>query len=532
MAAALPRMLEGRIPGAVPTHGSASSFQTHQSGMLPPTGPLYLPGTQNNTVAQQQTPAGYGPGLSPLQQQQPLPPLYIQQPPQPMQQPLQQQLAQSITAPASQPYFYQPGTGLVSVPLKLPPAQTPLHQPSAPMQQQMYQQPPFAYQATPGPSGNGSYHQPLSNASHVPPPYHLSQAQTQQSAPFQSATPLPTSSVPTSSTSQGRATTPNDIFLPGDSSRPLLGQGLFKIVPDAEDEEEAKRATRSAAGAGVSAPSSGGATSSGVPLDMNMKLGGDLLSSVITYENQDDRFRALERERENQTQGLTTYNGSMGGDKEELDESYQYHQPAPRNASQEIVIVGSDIVLEPLPSARAAAAKAAATSSQELETTVTMSTEELESGTTLAQSLDGPHHVHKSSVSSFNGTGAERPSLSRHATIGVVLPTMGTEENLERIDDKEEYSIGIHGDQRSQAGSSSAPSSRSAIVHPPTRTQLGRAAQGDILAAAVNIPSPPLGNFAVTEETLAILPTEDSPTASVPAAVPPPLARSTKPKLG
>lgn len=261
-------------------------------------------------------------------------------------------------------------------------------------------------------------------------------------------------------------------------------------MPDAEDEEEARRSA-SRAGNNSDASSSGGVR---VPLDMNMNLGGDLLSSVITYENQDDRFRALEAKRGG-SQGREILT-SRRGEKEELDESYQYEQPAPYNASQDVVIVGSDIVLEPLPSAKAAKA------------TISGSGEDQSQG----------ERRDANQPSSSSG----KTKLSRHATLGSVLPTIGTEEYLERTDDKEEYSFGLHGDRHSLAESSSAPSSRSAIMHPPTRTELGQAAQGDILEAGAQ-------DTATSPYTVDLLSSSSSSTAAPASA--PPLVRSTKPKM-
>ncbi|KAF9360056.1 hypothetical protein BGX34_007993 [Mortierella sp. NVP85] len=510
-------------PGAVPSYGSASSFQTHQSGMLPPTGPLpfNIPPSQNNTLPQQQQPSvgGYpGTTFSPHQQHQQVPlynqqPLHQQQSQQPQhQQPLQQStLAQSITAPASQPYYYQPGTGLVSVPLNLPPAQQQPHvqQQMTPQVQQQYQQPvhspaQYTYRRAPGSHNHAASPMVVGAASHVPPPYQAQRTQLQPPVSLQptavvppsiSATPIPTS------VQQARAVSPepNSIFLPGDASRPLLGQGLFKIVPDAEDEEEARRA--------VAARSNNGSTSDGrVQLDMDMSLGGDLLSSVITYENQDDRFRALEATQPGQP---ALSKRRSAGHKQELDESDQQELPEPRNASQEIVIVGSDIVLEPLPSAKAAAAAA-------------------------AKVAGNSSHDSAAGSSSSNETGTYKSKLTRHATIGAVLPTMGTEEYLERTDDKEEYSAGLHGGS-SFAGSSAAPSIKSVIVHPPTRTELGKAAQGDILGVTtLETQSPPETSTLVPDAltTSSTVYSSSASSSATSSTAPPPLARSTKPKLG
>ncbi|KAF9987942.1 hypothetical protein BGZ65_001037 [Modicella reniformis] len=348
----------------------------------------------------------------------------------------------------------------------------------------------------------------------------------QQPVPF---FPPPAAVVPPQTTSteltsaQARTATPepNCIFLPGDISRPLLGQGLFKIVPDAEDEEEARRGA-SATGRIINGSSSGGAADSRLPLDLDLNFGGDLLNSVITYENQDERFRALE--------------AKQVGDqrqKKGLSQSFQQLQLAPRNASQEVVIVGSDIVLEPLPSAKAAA-KASATASHDPRVTTSETNKEVGSTTTTLQSQGEDRHDNQQSNNSNNGKGAIKPRLTRHPTIGAILPTMGTEEYLERTHDKEEYSYGVHGDRRSNAGSIMDLSMTSVVVHPPTRTELCQAAQGDILGTvAVEIPSP-VGISAADQDAItspSLVATSLPPTAATAAVVPPPLARATKPKL-
>lgn len=264
--------------------------------------------------------------------------------------------------------------------------------------------------------------------------------------------------------------------MPGDSSRPLLGQGLFKIVPDAEDVEEEK----------LHAAAARQGTNSTTLQSVELNLGGDFLSSVINYENQEQRFEALENransgansrdnsgpssreitvptvdgpasEIQEYTRSTAYHDRSAGkqrqstqhdhseGDKQELDGDEMPSAPSP------VVIVGSDIVFEPLPSVKAAAAAAAAAGIS-------------------ADSKTSTHPPEpKSNVPASEAVSSPSPptsTLTRMATIGKVLPTMGTEEYLERTDDKEEYSYGLHGHRRDTVGSPSA-SSAPPIVPPP-----------------------------------------------------------------
>ncbi|KAF8975402.1 hypothetical protein BGZ46_009147 [Entomortierella lignicola] len=497
-----PNRTETPIPGMsrsiispTPRIVSSSPYPTHQSGSLPPSGPLVYPSPAP-------VPTNY------LQQQQQQPLLYQQ--PQPLQQ--QQQLAmqqpaivQSVTTPASQPYSYQPGTGLVSVPLVLPPEQQQQQQYQQQQlqhqqlqqqqqiqqqqqqiqqqqlqlqqqhiqQQQMYAQPPSQFPAQsfqPVPVPGNYYTAPPVSVSQQP---QFQQQQQHQVAP--GAFPPP----PPSSSSVARPATPDPtaVFLPGDTSRPLLGQGLFKIVPDAEDKEEAKRVA-----AAASQP-----TSSVAPLELN--LGGDLISSVIKYENQDQRFQALES-----SQADTPSHGGSGSNasRQIFNDKQELNDEEGGAASRNVVIVGSDIVFEPLPSAKAKA-KANATDND------------------TRTSINSNARPESSSSASIKGGQIEKgSSLQRVATLGTALPTMGTEEYLERTDDKEEYSFGLHGDRRRLAGSSDPTPG---IVHPPTMTPLlGQGARGDIVSD-----TPPQPVEAAT------------PVESPSRTLPPPLVRSTKP---
>ncbi|KAG0018765.1 hypothetical protein BGZ82_000355 [Podila clonocystis] len=262
-----------------------------------------------------------------------------------------------------------------------------------------------------------------------------------------------------------------------DSSRPLLGQGLFKIVPDAEDVEEEK----------LNAAAARQGTNSATLQSVELNLGGDFLSSVINYENQEQWFESLENQansgansRNNSAPSsrdinVSTVDGTASeiqeytlntayhdrcagkqrqstqrdqgeGDKQELDDDETPSAPSP------VVIVGSDIVFEPLPSMKAAAAAAVAAG---------VSSD--------SNSSSPPPPESKSNVSDSNtvsSPSSPTSTLTRMATIGKILPTMGTEEYLERTDDKEEYSFGLHGDRRDTSSSPSA-SSAPPIAPPP-----------------------------------------------------------------
>ncbi|KAG0032537.1 hypothetical protein BGZ81_010689 [Podila clonocystis] len=270
----------------------------------------------------------------------------------------------------------------------------------------------------------------------------------------------------------------SSIFLPGDSSRPLLGQGLFKIVPDAEDVEEEK----------LNAAAARQGTNSATLQSVELNLGGDFLSSVINYENQEQRFESLENqansgansrnsnapnsrditvppvdgpasEIQEYTLNTAYHDRSAGkqrqstqrdqgeGDKQELDDDETPLAPSP------VVIVGSDIVFEPLPSMKAAAAAAAAAVATGVST---------DSNPSPPPPPESKSNVSDSST--VSSPSSPTSTLTRMATIGKILPTMGTEEYLERTDDKEEYSFGLHGDRRDMA---SSPSASSAPPIPP-----------------------------------------------------------------
>ncbi|KAG0355236.1 hypothetical protein BGZ54_001248 [Gamsiella multidivaricata] len=510
----LPRMLDsGRmanpaspIPGRLPTYGSGSSFQTHQSGALPPTGPLPTQGLSQQPMipflgySQAATlPVMAGQMIQPQQQQQ-------QQPLFQQQTPLQQQ---PITAPASQPYVYQPGTGLVSVPLTLPPRpppmQQPVHQQQIPLQ---YAAQP--YQATPAFQQQQQPIMQFQAPVSFPPPQ------------LPATTAASSSVVPVTTTSTStRPITPeaSTIFLPGDASRPLLGQGLFKIVPDAEDHEEANRVS-----AVVATPDSVHTTNT--PLQLDLNINENLLSSVITYENQDQRFQALEARR---AEGSTSSAGPLfvAGKEEHFNEKQELDEEDYQQDGRQVVIVGSDIVLEPLPSAKAAskaaqkAALAVATVTAPGADSSIPQTEPAPSSSSVQSGQQQSQTSQRSSTgASVNADPTVRPKLNRVATIGSALPTMGTEEYLERTDDKEEYSFGLHGDRRVMAGSSAEGVQQ--VVHPPTRTELGEGAQGGFEDVTAGASSAGDAGVVGSQAAAAMTPL---------AKAPPPIARNTRPNV-
>ncbi|KAF9190488.1 hypothetical protein BGZ51_008527 [Haplosporangium sp. Z 767] len=612
-----PRMLEnGGIGqptrGMIPTYGSAHSIQTHMSGSLPPTGPLQIP---PDLYSQRQLPPISGAGYmgqtyvqgiaAPIVGGQLMPPPPQQQQSSQQQpylayqyQPLQQQQQtpqQIITAPTNQPYYYQPGTGLVSIPHSIPPPPSPPYQ----QQQLPVQYAAHSYQcATPG--GVNSVvcpSQPVSivSASHLhqPPPREL-QRSDRLSHPPASFPPPPHVVVDTSSSisvtnAKPAAPEVGSIFLPGDISRPLLGQGLFKIVPDAEDEEEAKLAMAAAAAAAATAPNPIVQQQQPPPLDLN--LGENFLSAVISGGSQDRQLQSMSSSSAAsspsassssvaaitvncdstmsvlndppsfrnsiltspyQGQGTSTESAARPEGVVTNSESHEYRREIghhdrligqkgrpnnnPRflidregvaNDKQElsegeavtrterlghgrdkeesgVVIVGSDIVLEPLPSVKAAAKAAQEAAATKGEPDPTRVPEIPANG-------DG-QATRRCSIRPSS------PTMRRDATIGEMLPTMGTEEYLERTDDKEEYNIGLHGDRQAMVGSSmgAAP-----IIHPVTTAVLAEEAQGDIVHSGA--PGAPLS----LTTTATALETEALPVI----ATPPPIVRSTKPKL-
>ncbi|KAG0088413.1 hypothetical protein BGZ92_006216 [Podila epicladia] len=458
----LPRMIQrtsSPVPSSLGGSVAAYPYPTHQSGALPPVSPPY-----------QSPPGQYFPPPHP-------PPVSVP--------------GSTIhPGPGNQHYVYQPGTGLVSVPLSLPHSAPPPQLPHIP---QPYQQPislvhPMQASFVAPPSlVQQPYQQHHQQQVYQQQQQQLHQHQQQQYQQFQQPPQLQTTiprtqpvvSFPPPVTTNATPVS-SSIFLPGDSSRPLLGQGLFKIVPDAEDVEEEK----------LHAEAARQGTNSSTLQSVELNLGGDFLSSVINYENQEQRFESLENqansgansrnnsapisreitvptvdgpagEIQEYTRSTAYHDRSAGnqrqstqrdqgaGDKQELDDDEEPSTSSP------VVIVGSDIVFEPLPSVKAAAAAAAAAAA-------------------VGASADSnpsspPPPASKSNVSDPNAVSSPSSptsTLTRMATIGKVLPTMGTEEYLERTDDKEEYSFGLHGDRRDIVGSPSA-SPTSATVPPP-----------------------------------------------------------------
>ncbi|KAG0207625.1 hypothetical protein BGX33_006752 [Mortierella sp. NVP41] len=527
----------------------------------------YMP-VQGYTVG----PLAQAPSIVPPQQQQQQHQhqSYQQQPVQ-MQQIQRSMVSPTIATPVAQPYYYQPGTGLVSVPLSLP--------------SDNYAPQPFqpAQAVTVAPSALNHAHYPApsvsaASASHVPPPpqqqqqqqaqqhHHQQQVQQhhhQQQQQVAYMPPPPPSAtqttVPTTTAAAPRAVTPESgsIFLPGDSSRLLLSQGLFKIVPDAEDEEEAQRAA-------VASTSQLGPSPD---LGVDLHLGGDFLSSVLNYSSyqgsngNNNTFKSFSQAEASNIPAATTngttvadpgangvsqsqgqqarqqpgYHDRHAGekdrpnnqprylvDKEEVIREHQGQQngvtsttattttaTTTQQQSAEPVIVGSDIVLEPLPSVKAARKRGELTggpdSTQSSSSSLLNSNNNQDSATALPQ--ENPQ-VRKTQV------------LDRAPTLGEVLPTMGTEEYLERTDDKEEYSARLHG---------SREPSTSTVVHPARLGELSKEAQGGI----VDIGTPITPNAILSVATA----TMPSPTAVRPStpvrgvSTPPPLPLSTKPKF-
>ncbi|KAF9274779.1 hypothetical protein BGZ68_000373 [Mortierella alpina] len=331
---------------------------------------------------------------------------------------------------------------------------------------------------------------------------------------------------------------------------------------------------------------------------MDLHLGGDFLSSVIQYQNQDQRFQALEagsgtitvhvpmndtatesgigppppppkletaadvvaaRIAGNSqapapeppaTEEFQEYRREGGyidrlagqkdrpknqprylldkeevvDEKQELEEvqaeGSQKQSSQPGEQPSDVVIVGSDIVLEPLSSAKAAAKAEQRDfmAAVETETSGENSAHSQSSATSIVSATPASSVVGhaENSGQPLAGEPLSPRTLKRGTTIGMALPTIGTEEYLERTDDKEEYSFGLHGDRRALAGSSDD----SAVVrHPPTVTALANEAQGDIVhSKAQEVPS--------ESSSSAVLSTSSSS-----SLVPPPIARSTKPKM-
>ncbi|KAG0280060.1 hypothetical protein BGZ97_009464, partial [Linnemannia gamsii] len=509
-------------------------------------------------------------------------------------QPVQMQQVQhsmvsppAITTPMAQPYYYQPGTGLVSVPHSLPPAEpyTPL--PFQPMQvaQAVTGAPPHMPYAL-----NNAAHYPappvsVTSASHVPPPpppppqqqqlahqHHIQQQQQQQqSLAYQPPPPADQAAIPTtvaaivpSTGAAPRSPTPESgsIFLPGDSSRLLLSQGLFKIVPDAEDEEEAKRAAQAAA-------TSSSQAGPNPVLSMDLNLGGDFLSSVLNYSSHQgpsntNTFSSIPQgptsnvlplvaapAAESGAQGQAVrrqpgYHDRQAGekdrpknqprylvDKEEyVDEQQQQHvQDGPssnRQQNGEPVIVGSDIVFEPLPSVKAARERGGLNCGPDSTSS--------SSSSLLNNNNNNSSKGTKEASSKEQQSLSVKPTrgLSRAPTLGEVLPTMGTEEYLERTDDKEEYSARLHGARESSTSGSTLMAMTTSVVHPARVGELSKEAEGGIVDIGTPITPNAIVPMAVTtavegtpiSPAAAVIP---PPRSSTPG--PPPLPLSTKPKF-
>ncbi|KAF9550127.1 hypothetical protein EC957_001613 [Mortierella hygrophila] len=481
-------------------------------------------------------------------------PSYQQQ----QQQPIQMQQVQrsmvsptTITTPMIQPYYYQPGTGLVSVPHSLPPAEPYTPQPFQPPQPVQVMQAVTAPPPVPYAVGNAHYPVSVASASHMPPPshHHIQQPPVAYQPPPPAAqVTVPTTVAAVATPASPRSPTPESgsIFLPGDSSRLLLSQGLFKIVPDAEDEEEAKRAAEAAA------TTSQGGPNPALPMDLN--LGGDFLSSVLNFSNHQgpsntSMFSSIPPGASAVAApvvngGAGVGSGAQGGhavrqqpgyhdrqagqkdrpqnrprylvDKEEYvtEQQQQHAQNEPSSNSRqsgEPVIVGSDIVFEPLPSVKAARERSSQNSG--LDSTSSSSSSLLNNNTKQAPTK-----------------GSDQPKLirglSRAPTLGEILPTMGTEEYLERTDDKEEYSARLHGARESSTVAS--PTSATNVIHPARVGELSKEAQGGIVDIGTPIsPNAILPTATVGGAATGVI----SPPRSSTPATPPPLRLSTKPKF-
>ncbi|KAF9908044.1 hypothetical protein EC991_010288 [Linnemannia zychae] len=482
---------------------------------------------------------GYALSVQPpiiISQQQPQHHSYHQQ-----QAPLQMQQAPrntvpSVATPAAQPYYYQPGTGLVSVPVSIPPPEPYTPQPFQPVQA-----------VTPAPSvpfAMNTAHYPTQPVSLLPPPpppkqQQQQQIQQQQQVAYQPP-PVTQATIATSAAAAApRPSTPESgsIYLPGDSSRLLLSQGLYKIVPDAEDEEEAARA------AAVSSSQTGPAPI----ISMDLNLGGDFLSSVLNYPNRQGPNNRNSNTFSSISQGTSSnpptvangvqVSGGPGAQGQTVRQQPGYHdrqaghKDRPKNqprflvdkeeviteergqngvntSNGEPVIVGSDIVFEPLPSVKAARARDSLHGG--LDST----------GTSSSSLLNNNDTAKPNGGEKLKGA----QGLARAPTIGAFLPTMGTEEYLERTDDKEEYSARLHGAR----DSATSPTPSTNVVHPTTRGELSKEAQGGI----VDISSPiipntitPPSSDAVTMAAAVIPPRSSTPVS------PPPLRLSTKPKF-
>ncbi|KAG0269135.1 hypothetical protein DFQ27_004708 [Actinomortierella ambigua] len=494
----------------------------------------------------------------PMQQQSlgagsPLPGIPLQPPPfTPHQHPSSSPYATASQATAyqQQPVYYQPGTGLVSVatPVVPPSSGTTagLVQPIYQQQQQQHQQQqqlqhPIVqvhHSAPTAPSQRFMPTEPYTPAQqfymppqgqiqqkhhHLPPPQQQQQHYdlqasvlpplhvSQQPAPpvsialASSATTAVDSMAPPSSSRRSASSSAHasarrqqqkqrpkskvkeekkPIYLPADASRPLLSQGLFKIVPDADDEAE------QAAAAQAKARASGD--------DDDDDDNNDDAGQGNTEDNRPSRNDSEELVSVPIPGALELVSSVRG--------RVEQHQMQRRGVNdgarpREPVIVGSDIVLQPLPSelkrmnsmGAQSPLTSSSTATSTTTTTATTSTA-FGTGTGLAVPLTPPAitlsmgrdrstsvatpslasavlaaanaaaasfhgHPGQGSNGSYPNSRASTPYSattsplfshpSRVATLGDALPTMGTEEYLERTDDKEEYNSSVHGEKLS-----------------------------------------------------------------------------------
>lgn len=288
-------------------------------------------------------------------------------------------------------------------------------------------------------------------------------------------------------------------------------------------------------------------------MSMDLNLGGDFLSSVLNYSNHQGPSNTNSLSSIPQSPSVVTApvvngagagSGAQGGqavrqqpgyhdrqagqkdrpknqsrylvDKEEyVDKQQQQHvQNGPSSTSQqssEPVIVGSDIVFEPLPSVKAARERS--NHNRGLDSTSSSSSSLL-------------HNNPKQAPTKETGQLKSIGSPSKAPTLGEVLPTMGTEEYLERTDDKEEYSVRLHGARESSTVASPTPTTN--VIHPTRMGELSMEAQGGIVDIGTPItPNAILPTSEVEGAAVVVIP---PPRSSTPAT-PPPLRLSTKPKF-
>ncbi|KAG0242726.1 hypothetical protein BGW41_003622 [Actinomortierella wolfii] len=490
----------------------------------------------------------------------------------------------AVTSFQQQPVYYQPGTGLVSVatPVAPPPSQPgivgatggltqPMYQPQQPAQMhpavanQQYMQivpqqgyaPPLSQDSTI--LQQHSQQPPLNQQQQQQQQQQLQQQQQQQQQlqPFdlhasvlpslhivqQPAPPVSVVLATSTAAAGSMASSPTSpssmtstmrhqqqqrpkakkeekppIYLPADSSRPLLSQGLFKIVPDDDDEAElAAVAAAQARASGEGETIQGGNHNNG---NDGQKDGDELVSVPIPG--------ALEL--------VSSVRGRV--------EQHQMQQQSMNDGAKprEPVIVGSDIVLQPLPSElkRMNSQRAQSPSLTSTGTTITSTTTATSSANTQeagagagavtvppaisltvggdrtsssahtpslasavlaaanaaaasfsSPSSNGGYHDSRTSPSYSTATSPLFSQPSRTNTLGEALPTMGTEEYLERTDDKEEYNSSVHGEKVSDG----SMLLRDRPFSPVSIGSSNNGSQSGYVASPVSVPVSPVSQF-------------------------------------